>query len=40
MAADARPALQARRGIAMPHNVNRILATHVGSLVRPPGLVE
>ena len=24
----------------MPHNADRILTTHVGSLVRPPKLIE
>ena len=24
----------------MPHNVDRILTTHVGSLIRPPNLIE
>ena len=24
----------------MPHNIDRILTTHVGSLIRPPNLIE
>src|SRR5580700_1117751 len=27
-------------GFAMPHNTDRILTTHVGSLIRPPKLIE
>src|SRR6202521_1006199 len=26
-------------GLAMPHNTDRILTTHVGSLIRPPKLI-
>src|SRR6202047_2577631 len=27
-------------GLAIPHNTDRILTTHVGSLIRPPKLIE
>src|SRR3984957_18944626 len=27
-------------GLAMPHSTDRILTTHVGSLIRPPKLIE
>jgi hypothetical protein len=28
------------RQLTVPHNADRILTTHVGSLIRPPKLIE
>src|SRR5262250_1783336 len=32
--------MTARRNTPVPHNTDRILTTHVGSLIRPPQLIE